>query len=484
MPAPSPGNVPELPLANCYWVLPGKLLAGEYPGGANPAATRERLARLIAAGVDCFVDLTEEGELEGYAPELPAGVTHVRRPVADHGVPQLRERMSEILESLHGALAGGRAVYLHCRAGIGRTGMVVGCFLAERGHAGEAALEELNRLWGASARSAGWPTVPETDEQADYVRSWSAAPPAEPDPLLDPTTLAAARGLRERFLGALLGLAIGDAIAAATQYRRPGRFAPVGDLLGGGPFDLPRGAWSDDTAMALCLAESLLECDGFDSRDQVARYSRWQQEGHLASTGQCVGITAGTARALARAQWRRQAFSGSHDPGALDPEPLSRVTPAVLYFFADPPLAVGQAAEVARTTCQAPAVLDACRSLARALQAALAGEGRSGILAAGAPRGPVPAASAAEPAGATAPQALAAALEALARTDSFRDAVLAAANLGGNSDVVAAVTGALAGAHYTQSAIPTLWRNSLMKQQLIAGFADRLLEHALVDLAG
>jgi len=321
MPAPSPGNVPELPLANCYWVLPGKLLAGEYPGGANPAATRERLARLIAAGVGCFVDLTEEGELEAYAPELPAGVTHVRRPVPDHGVPQLRERMSEILESLRGAVEGGRAVYLHCRAGIGRTGMVVGCFLAERGHVGEAALDELNRLWGASARSAAWPTVPETDEQADYVRSWSAAAPAEPDPLLDPTILAAARGLRERFLGALLGLAIGDAIAAATQYRRPGRFAPVGDLLGGGPFDLPRGAWSDDTAMALCLAESLLECSGSDTRDQLERYSRWQREGYMSSTGRCVGIRASTARALAAAQWRRQSFAGSHDPKQLDPEP-------------------------------------------------------------------------------------------------------------------------------------------------------------------
>ncbi|HEV2286114.1 MAG TPA: ADP-ribosylglycohydrolase family protein, partial [Steroidobacteraceae bacterium] len=74
--------------------------------------------------------------------------------------------------------------------------------------------------------------------------------------------------------------------------------------------------------------------------------------------------------------------------------------------------------------------------------------------------------------------------EAFARTDSFRDAVLTAANLGGNSDVIAATAGALAGAHYTQSAIPTLWRNSLMKQQLIAGFADRLLGHALIDFAG
>ncbi len=108
-----------------------------------------------------------------------------------------------------------------------------------------------------------------------------AESPVDADPLLDPDTLAAARNLRERFVGTLFGLAIGDAVAAATQFRRPGSFSPVGDMIGGGPFDLPRGAWSDDTAMALCLAESLLERDGFDARDQVERYSRWQQEGYL-----------------------------------------------------------------------------------------------------------------------------------------------------------------------------------------------------------
>jgi ADP-ribosylglycohydrolase len=361
--------------------------------------------------------------------------------------------------------------------------MVAGCLLVERGLAGEAALTELNQLWQQSERSAQWPSIPETPTQVDYVRNWTPQLAAEADPLLDPATLSAARGLRERFLGALLGLAAGDAVAAATQYRRPGRFAPVGDLLGGGPFDLPRGAWSDDTAMALCLAESLLESEGFDARDQVARYTRWQQEGHLSATGQCVGITAGTARALAVAQWRRQAFSGSHDPEILDPEPLSRVASAVMYFFADAPLAEEQAAEAARTTCQAPAVLDACRTLARALHAALSGQSRATILAQ-APAAPGGAIAAAAGAGATAPQALAAAFDAFARTRTFRDAVLAAANLGGNSDVIAAACGALAGAHYTASAIPTLWRNSLMKLQLIEGCADRLLTHALVELGG
>lgn len=471
----------QLPLANCYWVVPGRLLAGEHPGGASPEATRERLRRFLEAGVGTFVDLTEPGELASYERELPAGVTYLRKPIHDHSVPGGPGYMAEILASLREALRSPRPVYLHCRAGIGRTGMVAGCLLAEQGLGGQAALAELNRLWQQSARSAQWPAIPETAAQAEYVRRWHSPAAAESDPLLEPSTLVAARGLRERFLGALSGLALGDAVAAATQFGRPGRFARVGDLLGGGPFDLPRGGWSDDTALALCLAESLLECSGFDARDQVERYRRWQQQGHLSATGQCVGITARTARALARSQWRRQMFSGSHDPEILDPEPLPRVAPVVMYFFADPQQAEQRAAEAARTTCQAPAVLGACRTLARALHAALAGQAREAILAAGPPG--TPAGLACAEVGTTASQALGAALEAFAGTSNFRDAVLAAANLGGNSDVVAAVTGALAGAHYTASAIPALWRNSLMKQQLIEGFADRLLAHALLDLA-
>jgi ADP-ribosylglycohydrolase len=472
---------PALPLANAYWVLPGKLLAGEYPGGQSRAATRERLAGLVKAGVGLFVDLTEEGELAPYEDQLPPGISYRRFPLPDHGLPRQREHMTATLGCLEKALEGPRAVYLHCRAGIGRTGMVAGCLLAARGLRGQAALDELNRLWGQSARSAAWPSVPETEEQVKYVRSWGTVG-AEADPLLEPATLAAARGLRDRFLGALLGLALGDAVAAATQYRRPGRFAPVVDLIGGGPFDLPRGAWSDDTAMALCLAESLLEQEGFDARDQVARYTRWQQEGHLSATGQCLGITAGTARALAQAQWRRQAFSGSHDPETTEPAVLSRVVPTVMFFFSDPVLAAEQAAEAARTTCQAPSALAACRSLAAVMHAALSGQGRGAILAAGAAPASPPVRPADAAAGASPPAALTAALDAFARTSSFRDAVLAAANLGGDSDVIGAVTGALAGAHYTQGAIPALWRNSLMQQQLITGFADRLLAHTLLEL--
>ena len=464
----SPRAAPAAPpLSNCYWVLPGQLLAGEHPGGSTAAATRVRLRRLLEAGVSCFIDLTHPEELAPYDAELPLGVDYFRKPIPDHGIPLQPGHMAELLDCLREALRSGRVVYLHCRAGIGRTGTVAGCLLVESGLAGDAAVDELNRLWQQSGRAALWPQVPETPEQTEYVRHWVRPGAPRADPLFEPATLSAARGLRDRFLGALLGQAVGDAVAAATQFRRPGKFTPVGDMLGGGPFDLPRGGWSDDTAMALCLAESLLECEGFDARDQVARYRRWQQEGYLSCTGQCVGITAGTARALALAQWRRQPFSGSHDPEALDPEALSRVAPVAMYFFAQPAAAPERAAEAARTTCQAPAVLTACRALAQAqsvLDAALQ---------------PIPACG-----GNTAPAALAAALEAFASTGNFRDAVLSAANLGGASDVVTAACGALAGAHYTASAIPTLWRNSLIKKQLIESSADRLLAHAMLEFSG
>jgi ADP-ribosyl-[dinitrogen reductase] hydrolase len=521
------------PLRNTYWVVPGLFLAGEHPGATTREATRERLKRLVAAGVECFVDLTHPAEITAYDTLLPFTVEYLRKPIRDHGLPDKREHMADILDCVHDAMRSGRCVYVHCRAGIGRTGTVVGCLLVERGFTGEEALDELNRLWMQCERSKSWLSVPETEEQVEYVRCWSprpvgragasaaantattppapdarratpehaaatpsapvssgplshpgtaaATPPGDSDPLLEPATLAAARGLRERFLGALLGLAVGDAVAAATQFRRPGTFTPVGDMLGGGPFDLPRGGWSDDTAMALCLAESLVECDGFNAHDQVERYRRWQQEGRLSSTGQCVGITASTARALAVAQWRRQPFSGSHDPSQLDPEPLSRVAPAVMFFFASSEQAVQHASEASRTTCQAPPVLDACRTFARALHAALSGQPKSVILTAA--QGVTETGSGPESrAVASAAEVLSAALTAFTRTDNFRDAILFAANLGGNSDVIAAVCGQLAGAHYGVGAVPAAWRSGLLHQDLVAAYADKLLAHALIGL--
>jgi ADP-ribosylglycohydrolase len=506
------------PLAESYWVIEDRLLAGRYPGGKSPKEVEKRVGSFLDAGFDAFLDLTEAGELPPYDIYLPASVLHVRKPIPDHGVPAEPLLMSQILAALDGLLRQGRRVYVHCRAGIGRTGTVVGCHLIEHGGlAPEAALLRLNELWQQNERSKSWLDVPETEEQREFILGWqapastpaspaillpaaSAERPAAPpvDPMESPDVLDAARTLRERFQGALVGLAVGDALAAHTQFRKPGTFAPVGDLLGGGPFDLPRGAWTDDTAMALLLAESLLERDGFDAHDQVQRFARWQREGYGSATGQCVGIAANVARSLATAQYKRQPFSGSHDPEQLDKDPLSRVAPVVMFFFADAAEAVNRAAEAARVTAQAPMVLDCVRLYAAMLHQALIGRDKAGILKP--PRDSWATPTTRLEVGALydglysrrAPpeitggghilQALEATLWAFHRSDSFREGALLAANLGRDSDVVAAAYGALAGAHHGVSAIPGIWRNSLMKKDVVIDTADRVLTHALVTL--
>ena len=154
------------PLPNTYWAIPGLLLAGEHPSGLTAEATRQRLGTILACGIECFLDLTHPSEIDPYDQALPFHVEYLRKPIRDHGLPEKREQMMEILDSLHDALGSGRAVYVHCRAGIGRTGMVVGCLLVERGLTGAQALDELGRLWLQSERSKLWPSVPETDAQS------------------------------------------------------------------------------------------------------------------------------------------------------------------------------------------------------------------------------------------------------------------------------------------------------------------------------
>ena len=310
------------------------------------------------------------------------------------------------------------------------------------------------------------------------MRRWRAAAGPGADPLLEPATLAAARTLRERFLGTLLGLATGDAVGVATQYGRPGRFTPVGDMLGGGPFDLPRGAWSDDTAMALCWPRVCSRSPGFDARDQVARYRRWQQEGYLSATDQCVGITAATARALAQAQWRRQAFSGSHDPGSAEPEALSRVAPVALFYFAD---AERSAEESARGRAHhlpgergaggLPRTRPgAARGAPRGRQGRDLGRGRLGAAHPG--RGP----------SRPPPQCSRPRCRPLGRRRIFATPCCRRRTWAAPPTSPPASPEPSPGPTTAQGAIPAPWRDSLLKLEALEGFADRLLTHALLSL--
>jgi ADP-ribosylglycohydrolase len=481
-------------------VVPDRLLAGEYPLGFSAAGGAVQLQQLLEAGIDSFINLTQPGESAAYERLLPDSVNYHSLPLRDHDVPQASQQMRAILSALRGELRAGRCVYVHCRAGIGRTGTVIGCYLIEQGLSAEAALTELNRLWRQNALSKIWGSVPETEAQRDYVLRWNNVKAATDRVAELPTEELAVRSVRERFLGSLVGLAVCDALAAATQLRRPGSFAAVGDLLGGGPHELPRGAWSDDTAMALCLADSLVACGGSDPADQLERYLRWKNTGYLSATEQCLGISAATAAALARAQWRRRSFAGSHDPTQASAEPLSRLAPAVLFAFGDRQRALAAVDEATRVTSQSPVVLDCARLQTGMLLAALHGESKARVLSPAAdwlPGPPLRAEvavlatsgkrfkklAATQPAGAEATTALAAAREALANAASFRDGALAAVNLGGNSDVVGAIYGQLAGAHFGLSAIPLGWRSALAKREQIEALADQLLTIALINIA-
>lgn len=293
---------------------------------------------------------------------------------------------------------------------------------------------------------------------------------------------------QDRARGALLGLATGDAVGTTVEFRPRGSFPPVTDMVGGGPFGLQPGQWTDDTSMALCLATSLVACGGFDARDQMQRYVRWADDGYLSSTGTCFDIGNTVREALERFRRTGDPFAGSTDPYSAGNGCIMRLAPIPLFYCPDMDAAAHYAAESARTTHGAAECLDAGRLFARILVRALAGEPKEAIALAdaetfeGSPRiaaiarGDYLHKSEAEIKGSGYVVAsLEAAMWCFMRTDSFEDAVLRATNLGDDADTTAAVCGQVAGAFYGESGIPASWLAKLTMAHEIRDLADRLL---------
>ena len=304
--------------------------------------------------------------------------------------------------------------------------------------------------------------------------------------------------LADRYRGALLGLAAGDALGTTLEFKPPGTFEPILDMVGGGPFNLQPGQWTDDTSMALCLAESLIESNGFDPVDQLARYLRWKREGHHSSTGRCFDIGGTVMAALARFERFGEPWSGSTDEFSAGNGSIMRLAPVPLFFAAQPEAAIARAADSSRTTHGARESIDACRYMAALIVGALQGTSRAAILA---PMfTPVDGLWDRDP---LAPKiheiasgsflsrnppeirgsgyvvaSLEAALWAFAKSTSFEHGALLAVNLGDDADTTGAVYGQLAGAYYGVELIPEKWRHRLAELPTLERFALGLLKRA------
>jgi ADP-ribosyl-[dinitrogen reductase] hydrolase len=294
----------------------------------------------------------------------------------------------------------------------------------------------------------------------------------------------------QRFRGSLLGLATGDALGAVVEGMPPGTFPAVHTLKAGGPHGLRRGQWTDDTAMALCLAASLVERGDFDPYDQMLRYLKWLREGYMSSTGEAFDVGMTVSEALRRFEATREPFSGPTHTRSAGNGSLMRLAPVALFYWRCPGTGVRHAGESSRTTHGAAEAVDACRYFAALIIHALRNASKEEILSPSAWKYGHLAPSIQQIAQGSfkhrnPPQvrgtgyvvdSLEAALWAFYRSENFREGCLLAVNLGDDADTTAAIYGQLAGAYYGERAIPRTWMVRLAKRSQIEDLADWLYQ--------
>lgn len=297
------------------------------------------------------------------------------------------------------------------------------------------------------------------------------------------------------FRGSLFGLAIGDALGSAIEFQPPGTFEPVTNFRGGGPFNLNPGEWTDDTSMALCLADSLINCADFSLYDQLNRYCKWYQEGYLSCNGHCFDIGTTTRHALNNFLIGKN-DCGQRYPRSLGNGSLMRLAPVPLVFSCQPETAIFLSGESSRATHALPVCIDACRYYGGLIVGALQNRAKKDLLspifspidnywnkfpltkeiqavASGSFRLKEP------------PEirgsgfvcdSLESALWAFFKTESFEEGCLAAVNLGEDADTTGAIYGQLAGAFYGIDGIPKEWISGLAKGTLINEFSEKLYQ--------
>ncbi|SFI88142.1 ADP-ribosylglycohydrolase family protein [Brevibacillus centrosporus] len=301
----------------------------------------------------------------------------------------------------------------------------------------------------------------------------------------------------EKYTGSLLGLAIGDALGATVEFCKPGTFEPVREIVGGGVHKLAPGEWTDDTSMALCLAESLLQTNGFNPTDQMKRYVKWFREGYLSSKDHCFDIGNATRDALLSFEKTGRPYAGSTNPWSAGNGSIMRLAPVPLFYVEDPALALEMCALSSATTHAAKNAMDACVYFGGLLLGALRGESKERLLAdfyspiengsffeemtpelSAVARGSYKQKDASHIKGSGyVVESLEAALWAFHHSSSFDEGLLLAVNLGDDADTTGAVYGQLAGAYYGMEGLPPRKCAIIKNRKLIEAIAVRLYQN-------
>lgn len=281
----------------------------------------------------------------------------------------------------------------------------------------------------------------------------------------------------DKIAGSIVGLAIGDALGAPVEFSPRGSFETVTAYRSGGRFNLPEGAWTDDTAMALCLADSLLEQNGFQASDLLMKFCNWAEFGHNSSTGISVGIGQNTLRTLG--EFRRsgrleaQAFGSKSDGNGS----LMRLSPAISYHCDDETKCINLAVSQSKTTHASKIAEECCAFTASLIFKILNGADYVSAKAATLQKewsallqdslssdfSNLPDADIAS--GGYVIDTLRASLWAVENSSTFEEAVFKAVNLGDDADTTGAVTGQIAGAIFGYSAIPSNLKAGLIDER-------------------
>jgi ADP-ribosyl-[dinitrogen reductase] hydrolase len=439
------------------------------------------VASMASAGSAAVVTLVEPEELTRLSvPDLGEAVVRqhmdwVHLPIRDVGVPcdRFEEQWREVGPRLHARLRDGFSVVVHCRGGLGRAGMIAARLLIELGVPPPEAI--------ARVRAARPGAIETVAQESNVLQQAEAIEP-----------LPATEGARDRALGALIGLAVGDAVGTTLEFSSRDSRPRHTDMTGGGPFRLEPGQWTDDTAMALALADSLLTHNGVDEADLMRRFVSWRDTGEYSCTGTCFDIGVTVSHALRH--WKRTGdpVAGSPDPQSAGNGALMRLAPVALRFWNDPQKLREAATRQSHTTHGAAEALSASVAYAELLADAISGVPRSQVLAPkhGAYAGQISPIMGGSWRGKPRHQiastgyvahSLEAALWSVGRTADFRGAILTAANLCGDADTTAAITGQLAGALYGLKGIPAEWLNRLAWRDRIEAVASDLFMASLRD---